>query len=48
MNQALNLEASGIEDPIQQLQAENDVLLQSVEEQITLDTFDLENHSSRE
>lgn len=43
MSQSLNSEASAIDDPVQQIQAENDALLQSVDEQITLDTLDTED-----
>jgi bilin biosynthesis protein len=40
MSQSLNSETSAINDPIQRLQANNDALLQRVNQQITLDTFD--------
>jgi bilin biosynthesis protein len=40
MSQALNSEALTIEQQTQQLQAQHDALLEKVNEQITLDTFD--------
>ena len=40
MNQSLNSEASTVGDSVQRIQAENDALLQQVDEQITLDTLD--------
>src|SRR5437868_750848 len=43
MSQSLNSEASAIDDPVQQIQTENDALLQRVDEQITLDTLDTED-----
>lgn len=43
MSQSLNSEASAINDPVQQIQTENDALLQRVDEQITLDTLDTED-----
>lgn len=40
MSHSLNSEISAIADPVLRLQAENDALVQSVNEQITLDRFD--------
>ncbi|MGB8702366.1 MAG: HEAT repeat domain-containing protein [Thermosynechococcaceae cyanobacterium] len=43
MSDSLNSDAPAIEDPVLQLQAENDALVQQVSEQITLDCFDPTN-----
>ncbi|MCC5668248.1 HEAT repeat domain-containing protein [Nostoc sp. CHAB 5784] len=40
MSQSLNFEAPAVDDPILRVQAENDDLVQRVNEQITLETFD--------
>ncbi|NJK51533.1 MAG: HEAT repeat domain-containing protein [Leptolyngbyaceae cyanobacterium SU_3_3] len=40
MSHSLNSEPSTIDDPILRVQAENDLLVQAVNEQITLDTFE--------
>jgi bilin biosynthesis protein len=40
MSHSLNSEPSTIDDPVLRVQAENDVLVQAVNEQITLDTFE--------
>lgn len=40
MSQSLNSEAPTEEDPILRVQAENDALVERVNEQITLETFD--------
>lgn len=40
MSQSLNFETPGVDDPILRVQAENDALVQRVNEQITLETFD--------
>lgn len=40
MTHSLNSNPSAMDDPILRVQAENDALIQSVNEQITLDTFD--------
>jgi bilin biosynthesis protein len=45
MNQALHSETSTVDDSVQRIQAENDVLLQQVDEQIMLDTFDTSNQT---
>jgi bilin biosynthesis protein len=45
MSQALNSEALTIEQQTQQLQAQHDALLEKVNEQITLDTFDSQDHA---
>jgi bilin biosynthesis protein len=45
MNPSCNSEASTVDDSQQQIQDENDALLQSVSEQITLDTLDVTDQS---
>lgn len=40
MSQSLNSETSAVDDPILRIQAENDELVQRVNDQITLETFD--------
>lgn len=40
MSQSLNFESPSVDDPILRIQAENDALLEKVNEQISLETFD--------
>lgn len=46
MSQSLNFETPAVDDPILQIQAENDQLVQRVNEQITLETFDSTDHNT--
>jgi bilin biosynthesis protein len=46
MSQSLNFETPALDDPILQIQAENDQLVQRVNEQITLETFDSTDHNT--